>query len=92
MELIGRAWSGGGVPMARVAVGVDGTWSDAALDPRKAAMHGAAGGFAGTQTGRSTCWNAAPPMRTATPSRLIRHGTPSASATMPCIACTVTVR
>jgi DMSO/TMAO reductase YedYZ molybdopterin-dependent catalytic subunit len=31
VELIGRAWSGG-VPVARVAVGVDGVWYDAALD------------------------------------------------------------
>jgi DMSO/TMAO reductase YedYZ molybdopterin-dependent catalytic subunit len=33
VELIGRAWSGGGVPVERVAVGVDGIWSEAALDP-----------------------------------------------------------
>jgi DMSO/TMAO reductase YedYZ molybdopterin-dependent catalytic subunit len=33
VELTGRAWSGGGVPIERVAVGVDGVWADAALDP-----------------------------------------------------------
>ena len=33
VELIGRAWSGGGVPVVKVAVGVDGVWSEAALDP-----------------------------------------------------------
>jgi DMSO/TMAO reductase YedYZ molybdopterin-dependent catalytic subunit len=32
VELTGRAWSGG-VSVARVAVGVDGVWSDAVLDP-----------------------------------------------------------
>jgi DMSO/TMAO reductase YedYZ molybdopterin-dependent catalytic subunit len=31
--LIGRAWSGGGRPVARVQVGIDGAWSEAALDP-----------------------------------------------------------
>ena len=30
---MGRAWSGGGVSVAEVAVGVDGVWSEAALDP-----------------------------------------------------------
>jgi DMSO/TMAO reductase YedYZ molybdopterin-dependent catalytic subunit len=33
VELTGRAWSGAGVPITHVAVGIDGTWSDAALDP-----------------------------------------------------------
>ena len=32
-ELFGRAWSGGGVPVARVEVAVDGDWREAALDP-----------------------------------------------------------
>jgi DMSO/TMAO reductase YedYZ molybdopterin-dependent catalytic subunit len=31
--LFGRAWSGGGVGIARVEVGVDGAWIDAQLDP-----------------------------------------------------------
>jgi DMSO/TMAO reductase YedYZ molybdopterin-dependent catalytic subunit len=31
----GRAWSGRGVPIARVELGVDGTWSDARLDDAK---------------------------------------------------------
>ncbi|KAB2914140.1 MAG: sulfite oxidase [Hyphomicrobiaceae bacterium] len=31
--LFGRAWSGGGVPIARVEVGIDGVWHDAELDP-----------------------------------------------------------
>ena len=30
--LYGRAWSGAGVPIARVEVGVDGAWHEAALD------------------------------------------------------------
>ena len=29
---MGRAWSGGGVSVAEVAVGIDGVWSEAALD------------------------------------------------------------
>jgi DMSO/TMAO reductase YedYZ molybdopterin-dependent catalytic subunit len=33
VELMGRAWSGGGVAVASVAVGVDGVWNEAALDP-----------------------------------------------------------
>ena len=28
----GRAWSGGGVPIARVEVGIDGAWQQAELD------------------------------------------------------------
>jgi hypothetical protein len=31
IPLFGRAWSGGGVPIARVEVGVDGIWHDAEL-------------------------------------------------------------
>lgn len=31
--LFGRAWSGGGVPVVRVEVGIDGTWHAAELDP-----------------------------------------------------------
>jgi DMSO/TMAO reductase YedYZ molybdopterin-dependent catalytic subunit len=33
LELIGRAWSGGGVPVVKVMVSIDGIWSDAILDP-----------------------------------------------------------
>lgn len=33
VRLIGRAWSGDGVPIARVEVSVDGKWRDARLDP-----------------------------------------------------------
>jgi DMSO/TMAO reductase YedYZ molybdopterin-dependent catalytic subunit len=33
VRLIGRAWSGGGVPISRVEISVDGTWRDAKLDP-----------------------------------------------------------
>lgn len=33
VRLFGRAWSGGGVPIARVEVSVDGAWRDARLDP-----------------------------------------------------------
>ena len=33
MTLTGRAWSGGGVPIARVEVGIDGDWMPAELDP-----------------------------------------------------------
>src|SRR5690606_24956764 len=33
VELFGRAWSGGGVPLARVEVGVDGEWQEATLEP-----------------------------------------------------------
>ncbi len=31
-EVFGRAWSGSGIPIARVEFGVDGRWQDAALD------------------------------------------------------------
>jgi DMSO/TMAO reductase YedYZ molybdopterin-dependent catalytic subunit len=34
VELRGRAWSGAGVPVVKVEVGVDGTWHDAALEPK----------------------------------------------------------
>lgn len=33
VELTGRAWSGGGVPIAKVEVSVDGAWREATLDP-----------------------------------------------------------
>jgi DMSO/TMAO reductase YedYZ molybdopterin-dependent catalytic subunit len=33
VELSGRAWSGGGVAIAKVEVGIDGDWREAALDP-----------------------------------------------------------
>jgi hypothetical protein len=33
VTLTGRAWSGGGVPIAKVEVGVDGVWQAAELDP-----------------------------------------------------------
>ncbi len=33
VRLAGRAWSGGGVPIARVEVAVDGAWGEARLDP-----------------------------------------------------------
>jgi hypothetical protein len=36
VELTGRAWSGGGVPVERVAIGVDGAWADAELDAPQA--------------------------------------------------------
>jgi DMSO/TMAO reductase YedYZ molybdopterin-dependent catalytic subunit len=35
VELTGRAWSGGGVAVARVLLGIDGVWSEAILDPPK---------------------------------------------------------
>ena len=33
VRLIGRAWSGGGVPVVAVAIGVDNIWNEATLDP-----------------------------------------------------------
>jgi DMSO/TMAO reductase YedYZ molybdopterin-dependent catalytic subunit len=33
VALFGRAWSGGGTPIARVQLGIDGQWQDAHLDP-----------------------------------------------------------
>jgi DMSO/TMAO reductase YedYZ molybdopterin-dependent catalytic subunit len=54
VELVGRAWSGGGVPVARVAVGVDGRWDDAALDPSQGTQDAYA------WRGWRYCWNAAP--------------------------------
>ena len=43
VELFGRAWSGGGVPITKVEVAVDGQWHEAALDAERAAMPGAVG-------------------------------------------------
>jgi len=34
VELFGRAWSGGGVPVAKVEVAVDGDWQETVLEPR----------------------------------------------------------
>jgi DMSO/TMAO reductase YedYZ molybdopterin-dependent catalytic subunit len=34
VPLFGRAWSGAGVPIARVEVGVNGVWHEAQLEPR----------------------------------------------------------
>jgi len=34
VELFGRAWSGGGVPVTKVEVAVDGQWQDAVLAPK----------------------------------------------------------
>ncbi len=51
VPLFGRAWSGGGVPIARVEVGVSGTWHEAQLEPRH-------GPFA--WTGWRFTWKAAP--------------------------------
>jgi DMSO/TMAO reductase YedYZ molybdopterin-dependent catalytic subunit len=42
-HLFGRAWSGAGVPVARVEVGIDGVWHEANLDPP---VDGALGEFA----------------------------------------------
>jgi DMSO/TMAO reductase YedYZ molybdopterin-dependent catalytic subunit len=33
VEVVGRAWSGGGTPIVRVEFAVDGGWQDAVLDP-----------------------------------------------------------
>ena len=33
VALMGRAWSGAGIPIAKVEVGIDGTWRQAELDP-----------------------------------------------------------
>jgi DMSO/TMAO reductase YedYZ molybdopterin-dependent catalytic subunit len=35
VTLYGRAWSGGGVAIARVEVGIDGKWAQAALEPEQ---------------------------------------------------------
>ncbi|MDX2202308.1 MAG: sulfite oxidase [Hyphomicrobiaceae bacterium] len=51
VELCGRAWSGGGVPIAKVEVGVDGQWQPAMLEER-------AGPYA--WTGWRAVWNATP--------------------------------
>jgi DMSO/TMAO reductase YedYZ molybdopterin-dependent catalytic subunit len=51
VTLMGRAWSGGGVPIARVEVGIDGVWQQAELDPPL-------GKFA--WRGWRTVWNATP--------------------------------
>jgi len=36
--LFGRAWSGAGVPVTRVEVGIDGAWQDAVLDAEQGAF------------------------------------------------------
>ena len=51
VPVYGRAWSGNGVPIARVEVAVNGTWQDAVLDP-------SAGRYA--WRGFRFDWNAAP--------------------------------
>jgi hypothetical protein len=51
VTLLGRAWSGGGVPIAKVEVGIDGAWQPAELDPP-------AGKFA--WRGWRAAWNAKP--------------------------------
>jgi DMSO/TMAO reductase YedYZ molybdopterin-dependent catalytic subunit len=51
VTLVGRAWSGDGVPIAKVEVGIDGAWQPAELDPP-------AGRFA--WRGWRTVWNATP--------------------------------
>jgi DMSO/TMAO reductase YedYZ molybdopterin-dependent catalytic subunit len=51
VELVGRAWSGGDVPVVRVMVGVDGIWSEAALDPPQSKY---------AWRGWRCLWNAAP--------------------------------
>ena len=88
VTLIGRAWSGGGVPIAQVEVGIDGAL---ACRPssirRRASLPGAAGAASGTRSRASTSWHAAPPTPMARRSRWKRAGTPAASATMPCTAC-----
>lgn len=42
IEIVGRAWSGGGVPISRVELSIDGKWRDAELDvaPERYAWRG----------------------------------------------------
>jgi hypothetical protein len=35
VPLFGRAWSGAGVPIAKVEVGIDGAWHEAKLEPSR---------------------------------------------------------
>lgn len=51
VTLTGRAWSGGGVPISKVEVAIDGAWQEATLEP-------AAGPYA--WTGWHTAWRAQP--------------------------------
>ena len=51
VTLVGRAWSGGGVPIAKVEVDIDGAWRPAELDPPQ-------GRFA--WRGWRSVWNAEP--------------------------------
>jgi DMSO/TMAO reductase YedYZ molybdopterin-dependent catalytic subunit len=51
VALFGRAWSGGGTPIARVEIGIDGVWHEAELAPRQ-------GPFA--WTGWGFTWEATP--------------------------------
>jgi hypothetical protein len=51
VALYGRAWSGAGVPIARVEVGINGTWQEAELEPQQ-------GSFA--WRGWRFAWNAKP--------------------------------
>jgi DMSO/TMAO reductase YedYZ molybdopterin-dependent catalytic subunit len=51
VTLTGRAWSGGGVPIAKVEMGIDGKWQPAELDPPQ-------GKFA--WRGWRAVWNATP--------------------------------
>ena len=93
VELTGRAWSGAGVPIARVAVGS--RWNLARRRARSAAkanIAGAAGASTGKQRAASMCSHAARPTPTATRSRWSRRGTVSASATTRVQRVHVTVR
>ncbi len=60
-ELTGRAWSGNGVPVASVAVGVDGVWNPATLDPPHDVESGKA------QSARAYAWRGWRYRWTATP-------------------------
>jgi DMSO/TMAO reductase YedYZ molybdopterin-dependent catalytic subunit len=51
VPLFGRAWSGGGAPIAKVEVGVDGAWREARLEPSQDRF---------AWTGWHFTWNATP--------------------------------
>ena len=86
--IYGRAWSGAGVPITRVELGVDGVWQDGELEPAKGqyAWRGWSADLA-SRARRARARPAGPPTPTATCSRWRHRGMRRASATTRCTAC-----
>ena len=82
VEIYGRAWSGGGVPVAKVEVGAGGAWLEAQLDAAAGNTPGAGGASCGRPRRASTSSSAGQPMRPAMCNHLKHLGTAVVSAIM----------